>query len=188
MSNSLSKSSLLMSRVRSIILWTFSSVSSALSLALFGGSSTPDITRFDLGEFCFNLYTSIFSNLFVFVAIKLQDYALCRICSRLVTHLVNLSILSWILVISRRSLIFGLEEEVVLAYGVVTGVSDSVVVGVDELGFGVKGRVDLFLVFILLLLLFPIVPVSVLVLISCRLLLEFFQLLSPGTILFKLSS
>ena len=76
----------------------------------------------------------------------------------------------------------------ILAYGVVTGVSDSVVVGVDELGFGVKGRVDLFLVFILLLLLFPIVPVSVLVLISCRLLLEFFQLLSPGTILFKLSS
>ena len=74
----------------------------------------------------------------------------------------------------------------VLANGVVTGVSDSVVVGVDELDFGVKARVDLFLVFILLLLLFLIVPVSVLVLISCRL-LEFFQLLSPGTILFKLS-
>ena len=68
------------------------------------------------------------------------------------------------------------------AYGVVvTGVSDSVVVGVDEVDFSVKGRVDLFLVFILLLLLFPTILASVLVLISCRLLLEFFQLLSQAT-------
>ena len=42
-----------------------------------------------------------------------------------------------------------------LAYGVVTGVSDSIVVRVDELDFGVNGGVDLFLVFILLFLLFP---------------------------------
>ena len=65
-----------------------------------------------------------------------------------------------------------------LAYGaVVTGVSDSVVAGVDE--------VDLFLVFILLLLLFPTILASVLSLISCRLLLEFSQVLSQATILFK---
>ena len=53
-----------------------------------------------------------------------------------------------------------------LAYGVVTGVSDSMVAGVDEVDFDVKGRVDLFLVFILLLLLFLTILVSVLVYIS----------------------
>ena len=58
-----------------------------------------------------------------------------------------------------------MEEEVVLACGVVvTGVSDSIVFGVDEVDFGVKGRGHLFLVFILLLLLFPTMLVSVLVL------------------------
>ena len=44
-----------------------------------------------------------------------------------------------------------------LAYGVVTGVSDSVVVGIDEVDLGVNSGVDLFLVFILLLSLFPII-------------------------------
>ena len=58
-----------------------------------------------------------------------------------------------------------MEEEVVLACGVVvTGVSDSIVFGVDQVDFGVKGRGHLFLVFILLLLLFPTMLVSVLVL------------------------
>ena len=57
--------------------------------------------------------------------------------------------------ISRRSSTLGLEEEVMLVYGVVTGVSDSIVVGVDEVDFGVNGGVELLLVFILLLLLFP---------------------------------
>ena len=176
-----------MSKFVSIILQTFSSVSSALSVVLFRSSSTPDITWHDLREYCFNLSTSIFSNSLVFVATKLKDCVSRSICSRLVTRLVNLSILlSWILIISRRSSIFGLEEKVVLAYGVVvTGVSDSVVVGIDELDFDVKGRVDLFLVFILLLLLFPTILVSVLVLISCRLLQEFSQLLSQAAILFK---
>ena len=161
------------------VLWTFSSVSSVHLVALFGGSSTPDITWHNLQEYCFSLSTSRFSNSLVFVAIKLQDCALHSICSRLVTRLVNLSnLLSWILIISRRPSTFGLEEEVVLAYGaVVTGVSDSVVAGVDE--------VDLFLVFILLLLLFPTILASVLLLISCRLLLEFSQVLSQATILFK---
>ena len=145
-----------MSRFVSIILQTFSSVASALSVDLFGGSSTPDITRHDLREYCFNLSTSIFDNLLVFVAIKLQDCASRSICTSLVTRLVNLSILlSWILMISRRSSTLGLEEEVMLVYGVVTGVSDSIAVGVDEVDFGVNGGVELFLVFILLLLLFP---------------------------------
>ena len=129
----------------------------------------------------------MFSNSLVLVAIKLQECASRSICSRLVTCLVNLSnLLSWILIISRRSSTFGLEEELVLVYGVVvTGVSDSVVVGVDEVDFSVKGRVDLFLVLILLLLLFLTILASVLVLISCRLLLEFSRLLSQATILFK---
>ena len=78
-----------------------------------------------------------------------------------------------------------MKEEVVLAYGVDNGVSDSIVVGVDEVDFGIKGRVDSSLAFILLLLLFPTILVSILVLISCRLLLEFFQLLSQAAILFK---
>ena len=39
-----------------------------------------------------------------------------------------------------RSSTFGLEEEVVLAYSVVTGVSSSIAVGVDEVDFGVTGR------------------------------------------------
>ena len=50
-----------------------------------------------------------------------------------------------------------------LAYGVVTGVSDSIIAAVDEVDFDVKGRVDLFLVFILLHLLFLTILVSVLV-------------------------
>ena len=62
---------------------------------------------------CFNLSTSIFSYLLVFVAIKLQDCASCSICSRLITRLVNLSILlSWILIISRRSSTFGLDDNI----------------------------------------------------------------------------
>ena len=72
-----------------------------------------------------------------------------------------------------------------LVHGVDNGVSDSIVVGVDELDFGIKGRVDSFLAFILVLLLFPTILASVLVLISCRLLLKFFQLLSQAAILFK---
>ena len=86
------------------------------------------------------LSTSIFSSSLVFVPIKLQDCASRSICSRLITHLVNLSILlSLILIISRRSSTFGLEEEVVPAYGVVVnGVSDSIFVRVDEVDFGVE--------------------------------------------------
>ena len=42
-----------------LCLGTFSSVSSPLSLEFFGGSSTPDITRHDLREYCFNWYNSI---------------------------------------------------------------------------------------------------------------------------------
>ena len=141
----LTHSQSLISMFASIILWTFSSVSSALSVV---GSSTPDITRHNLREYCFNLSTCIFSNSLVFVAIKLQDYASRSICSRLATRLINLSILlSWILIISRRSFTFGLKEEVVLAYGVDNGVSDSIVVGVDEVDFGIKGGVDSFLAF-----------------------------------------
>ena len=140
------------------------------------------ITWHGLCKYCLNLSTSIFSYLLVFVAIKSQDCASsCSICSRLITRLVNLSILlSWILIISRRSWTFGLDEEVVLAYGVVTGVSDSMVAGVDEVDFDVKGRVDLFLVFILLLLLFLTILVSVLVVtyLLQGLQLEFFQLVS----------
>ena len=144
----LTHSQSLISMFASIILRTFSSVSSALSAALFVGSSTPDIIRHNLREYCFNLSTCIFSNSLVFVAIKLQDYASRSICSRLATRLINLSILlSWILIISRRSLTFGLKEEVVLAYGVDNGVSDSIVVGVDEVDFGIKGGVDSFLAF-----------------------------------------
>ena len=51
-----------------------------------------------------------------------------------------------------------------LAYDVVTGVSDSFVVGIDEVDFGIKSGVDLFLVFNLLLLLFPAILAGVLVL------------------------
>ena len=60
-----------------------------------------------------------------------------------------------------------------LAFGVVTGVSDSIDIGVDEVEFDVKRGVDLFLVFNLLLLLFPNIFAGILVLIFCRLLLEF---------------
>ena len=61
------------------------------------------------------------------------------------TCLVSLSILlSWILIFSRRSSTFGLEEEVVLGYGIVTRISDLNVVGFDEVEIGVTGRIDLF--------------------------------------------
>ena len=50
-----------------------------------------------------------------------------------------------------RSSTFGLEEEVVLAYSVVTGVSPSIAVGADEVDFGVTVREDLFLVLVLLI-------------------------------------
>ena len=86
-----------------------------------------------------------------------------------------------ILIISGRSSTFGLEGEVLLAYGVVTGVSDSIVVGFDEVDVGVKGGFDLFLASNLLLLLFPTILASILVLISCRLLLVFFQLSSQAS-------
>ena len=89
----LTHSQSLISMFASIILRNFSSVSSALSVTLFVGSSTPDIIRHNLREYCFNLSTFIFSNSLVFVAIKLQDYASRSICSRLVTRLISLSIL-----------------------------------------------------------------------------------------------
>ena len=126
--NSLSKSSLLMSTFVSVILQTFSSVSSTFLVTLLAGSSTPDITRHDLREHCLSLSTSVFSCSLGFVAVKLQDCASCSICSRLVKMPI---FLSWTLIISRRSSTFSSEEEVVPAYIVVTGVSNSIVNGVE---------------------------------------------------------
>ena len=77
--------------------------------------------------------------------------------------------------ISRWSSTFSLEQEMVLAYGVAVAVLDSIVVGVNEIDFGVKGGVDLLLFFNLVLLLFPAILAGVL-LIFYTLLLEFLQL------------
>ena len=71
-----------------------------------------------------------------------------------------------------------------LAYDVVTGVSDSFVVGIDEVDFGIKSGVDLFLVFNLLLLLFPAILAGVLVLLL-QVAFGILSTLVPGRHLFQ---